>query len=39
MSFYREMIAAGFGGQEVMLLGQIVAHAALNEGNNVMWIP
>ncbi|SDY04138.1 2-oxoglutarate ferredoxin oxidoreductase subunit gamma [Acetomicrobium thermoterrenum DSM 13490] len=39
MSFYREMIAAGFGGQGVMLLGQIVAHAALNEGNNVMWIP
>ena len=39
MSFYREMIAAGFGGQGIMLLGQIVAHAAMNEGKNVMWIP
>jgi len=39
MSFYREMIAAGFGGQGIMLLGQLVAHAAMNEGKNVMWIP
>lgn len=39
MSFYREMIAAGFGGQGIMLLGQIIAHAAMNDGKNVIWIP
>ena len=39
MSFYREMIAAGFGGQGIMLMGQIIAHAAMNDGKNVIWIP
>ena len=33
------MIAAGFGGQGIMLLGQIIAHAAMNDGKNVIWIP
>lgn len=34
-----EIICAGFGGQGVMLLGKIMAYAALNEGKNVTWMP
>ena len=37
--FLRGLIAAGFGGQGVLLLGQIVAHAAMKEGKFVTWIP
>ncbi|HOV29369.1 MAG TPA: 2-oxoacid:acceptor oxidoreductase family protein [Synergistales bacterium] len=37
--FLRGLIAAGFGGQGVLLLGQIVAHAAMKEGRYVTWIP
>jgi Pyruvate:ferredoxin oxidoreductase and related 2-oxoacid:ferredoxin oxidoreductases, gamma subunit len=37
--FLRGLIAAGFGGQGVLLLGQIVAHAAMKEGRFVTWIP
>ena len=37
--FYKELIAAGFGGQGVMMLGQLVAYAGMDEGRNVSWIP
>lgn len=37
--FFRGMIAAGFGGQGIMVLGQLVAYTAINEGRHVTWIP
>ncbi len=39
MAFYKELIAAGFGGQGVMMLGQLVAYAGMYEGRHVSWIP
>ena len=38
MALY-EMIIAGFGGQGVMILGQLLAHAGMLEGKNVSWFP
>ncbi|HCP07356.1 MAG TPA: 2-oxoacid:ferredoxin oxidoreductase subunit gamma, partial [Synergistaceae bacterium] len=37
--FFRGMIAAGFGGQGIMVLGQLVAYTAISEGRHVTWIP
>ena len=37
--FYRNMIAAGFGGQGVMVLGQLVAYSGIAEDKHVTWIP
>lgn len=34
-----EIIMAGFGGQGVLLMGQIIAYAGMNEGKNVSWLP
>ena len=34
-----EIQFAGFGGQGIMLMGQILAQAAMNEGSEVVWIP
>jgi len=34
-----EIQFAGFGGQGIMLMGQILAQAAMNEGFEVVWIP
>jgi 2-oxoglutarate ferredoxin oxidoreductase subunit gamma len=34
-----EVQFAGFGGQGVMLMGQILAEAAMQEGHEVVWIP
>ncbi|NLG84891.1 MAG: 2-oxoacid:ferredoxin oxidoreductase subunit gamma [Firmicutes bacterium] len=34
-----EMIFAGFGGQGVMLMGQLVAYAAMSQGKHVSWFP
>jgi 2-oxoglutarate ferredoxin oxidoreductase subunit gamma len=34
-----EVQFAGFGGQGVMLMGQILAQAAMQEGYEVVWIP
>jgi 2-oxoglutarate ferredoxin oxidoreductase subunit gamma len=34
-----EVQFAGFGGQGIMLMGQILAEAALQEGREVVWIP
>ena len=35
----KEIICAGFGGQGVLLLGQLLAYAGLQEGKNVSWLP
>lgn len=34
-----KLIVAGFGGQGVMLIGQILSYAATNEDLNTVWIP
>ncbi len=34
-----QVISAGFGGQGVLLLGQLLAYAGMDEGKNVSWIP
>ncbi len=34
-----KLIAAGFGGQGVMLFGQIIAQAGMIEGKHVTWLP
>ncbi|MCD6309230.1 MAG: 2-oxoacid:acceptor oxidoreductase family protein [Candidatus Eremiobacteraeota bacterium] len=36
---YDDLIIAGFGGQGIMLLGQMLTYAGLEEGYNVLWIP
>lgn len=35
----QELIIAGFGGQGVLSMGQILAYAALAEGKEVSWMP
>jgi 2-oxoglutarate ferredoxin oxidoreductase subunit gamma len=37
--FEKSLIAAGFGGQGLMVLGQLVAYTGITEGRNVSWIP
>ena len=34
-----EMICAGFGGQGVLSLGQVVAYAGMYDGKFVSWLP
>lgn len=34
-----EVMFAGFGGQGILMCGKILAHAALEEGSEVVWIP
>lgn len=34
-----EIIFAGFGGQGVLFAGQLLAYAAMSEGQHVTWIP
>ena len=34
-----EVQFAGFGGQGIMLMGKILAHAAMEEGYEVSWVP
>lgn len=34
-----EMLFAGFGGQGVLSMGQVVAYAAMFEGRHVSWLP
>ena len=36
---HQELIIAGMGGQGVMLIGQLLAHATVMEGRNVVWFP
>jgi 2-oxoglutarate ferredoxin oxidoreductase subunit gamma len=37
--FEKSLIAAGFGGQGLMVLGQLVAYTGIEEGRYVSWIP
>lgn len=34
-----EVMFAGFGGQGILLSAKILAHAAMEEGREVVWIP
>ncbi len=34
-----DLIIAGFGGQGVMRMGQMLAYSGLKEGKNVLWMP
>jgi 2-oxoglutarate ferredoxin oxidoreductase subunit gamma len=34
-----EIVIAGFGGQGVLFLGEVLAHAAVHEGRHVTWLP
>ncbi len=35
----QKVIIAGFGGQGVMSLGQMLCYSGMNEGKNVSWLP
>lgn len=37
--FTERVLCAGFGGQGVMSLGQVLAYAGMLEGRNVTWMP
>ncbi|TVQ99127.1 MAG: 2-oxoacid:ferredoxin oxidoreductase subunit gamma [Desulfovibrionales bacterium] len=39
MSGYQDVIVAGFGGQGVMLIGTLLAYAAMEDGQNVTYLP
>lgn len=39
MNKHQEVIIAGMGGQGVMVIGQLLAHATLIEDRNVVWFP
>ena len=39
MSLYMDVIMAGFGGQGVMLIGNLLAYAAMDQGLNVTFMP
>ncbi len=34
-----EIMFAGFGGQGILLIGKVLAHAAMEEGFEVSWVP
>src|SRR5512147_1366255 len=34
-----EVTLAGFGGQGIMVAGQLLAYSGIKEGKNVVWIP
>lgn len=34
-----EVMFAGFGGQGIMLIGQMLAYAGMGEGKKVVWLP
>jgi len=34
-----EIMIAGFGGQGILSMGKLIAHAGMNEGKNVSWLP
>jgi len=37
--FYYNLIIAGFGGQGVLVIGNLLAYAAMNEGKHVTYLP
>ena len=39
MSLYQDVIVAGFGGQGVMLIGDLLAYAGMKQGLNATYIP
>ena len=39
MEQVHEIIVAGFGGQGVLSMGQIIAYAAMKEGKEISWMP
>ncbi|WP_045218658.1 2-oxoacid:acceptor oxidoreductase family protein [Desulfonatronum thioautotrophicum] len=39
MNGYQDVIVAGFGGQGVMLIGTLLAYAAMEDGQNVTYLP
>jgi 2-oxoglutarate ferredoxin oxidoreductase subunit gamma len=36
---HTDVMFAGFGGQGIMLIGQMLAYAGMDEGKNVVWLP
>ena len=38
-SFHQDLIIAGFGGQGVMVIGNLLAYAAMKEGRHVTYLP
>jgi 2-oxoglutarate ferredoxin oxidoreductase subunit gamma len=36
---HQEIVIAGSGGQGIMVMGQLLAYAAVAEGRNVVWFP
>ena len=39
MQCYYDVILSGFGGQGILLAGDVLAHAAMLEGKHVTWMP
>ena len=39
MGLHEEVIIAGFGGQGVLVMGQILAYAGMIQGKQVSWLP
>ncbi|MDD2220137.1 MAG: 2-oxoacid:acceptor oxidoreductase family protein [Desulfoplanes sp.] len=39
MSIYKDVVIAGFGGQGVMLIGNLLAYSAMEAGLNVTYMP
>ena len=37
--FRNTIIVAGSGGQGALRVGQMIAYAAINEGNEAPWLP
>jgi 2-oxoglutarate ferredoxin oxidoreductase subunit gamma len=37
--FYYNVIIAGFGGQGVLIIGNLLAHAAMKEGRHITYLP
>jgi len=35
----KNIVCAGFGGQGILMMGKIIAQAALNQGYKVTWLP
>ncbi|MDD3214826.1 MAG: 2-oxoacid:acceptor oxidoreductase family protein, partial [Eubacteriales bacterium] len=35
----KQFLIAGFGGQGVLLIGQLIAKSAMREGREVSWMP
>ena len=35
----RKIVMAGFGGQGVMAMGQLISYAGMLEGKHVSWYP